>query len=679
MPRHSPSADGFISGKACKIRKRGCSSTSSSSSVLPNYRFKKAILVHKRGGSTTPVPTWKMNAASPSSRMSFSESSRCQPLKIGVRAGQDSVTARKLANALWEMNKIPSPHMVVGIQEKRSRKEIRGKGRMVKSVLPESLPPHLSDPSHSPVSGLSEKSSSNRILVDTRRSRRNNHNTRALEFLNDASLMEIEAHSQDFTPTSSIKRTKNCLKDLGSGLATAKELLKSLNHLWGLEGQHSSSIPLVSALRCELDRALLQVDQLLREQRSEWDEIKYIKKQLLEEKLSWKSKEQERIRAALNSIVGELESEKKMRRRGGRLNQKLGLEVAKTKTFLSKILRELDNERRTREMIEQFCTDLVRGIGEDKAEVEEMKLQSEKVREELERERDMLQLADMWREERVQMKLSEAKFQFEEKNAAVDQLRNELEAFLSAKRTEEPKDRNAGIEGILDTDAQKKPIHPSKIRKTADLNIYEQKDGREVHNRGEHVNEDDEMDSTDSDLHSIELNMDNNNKTYSWSYATDGVTDGMKSGSVERQDEVISINYEKGSRRRFSVNKDMNLDKSTQYLDDELEEDRQLYSSDFLNYRDEKLDEDAERYISVKNLRDRMLAGSRNSMVLGLPSPTRQWHRTQRVQEMDDEIGDGGTKISEMVRAIREGESKVSLGGSNQENSHPHLPMAPVQ
>ncbi|KAE8779328.1 hypothetical protein D1007_47662 [Hordeum vulgare] len=46
----------------------------------------------------------------------------------------------------------------------------------------------------------------------------------------------------------------------------------------------------------------------------------------------------------------------------------------------------------------------------------------------------MLRLADELREERVQMKLLEARLQFEEKNAVVEQLRGELEAFLETKK-----------------------------------------------------------------------------------------------------------------------------------------------------------------------------------------------------------------------------------------------------
>ncbi|KAF3323664.1 hypothetical protein FCM35_KLT12395 [Carex littledalei] len=111
---------------------------------------------------------------------------------------------------------------------------------------------------------------------------------------------------------------------------------------------------------------------------------------------------------------------------------------------------ELERERRSRERVERVCKELVRGIGDDRAEVEELKRQTVNLQDELEREREilqveldkereMLQIADEWREERVQMKLSEARCQFEEKNTAIDELRNELEAYLVSRKQQESK------------------------------------------------------------------------------------------------------------------------------------------------------------------------------------------------------------------------------------------------
>ncbi|KAL7190404.1 hypothetical protein ACSBR2_022640 [Camellia fascicularis] len=67
MPRQNRVVEGLIPG-SCKIRKRGCSS--SSSSVLQNYQFKRAILVGKPPGSrsSTPVPSWRTTAKALDSR-----------------------------------------------------------------------------------------------------------------------------------------------------------------------------------------------------------------------------------------------------------------------------------------------------------------------------------------------------------------------------------------------------------------------------------------------------------------------------------------------------------------------------------------------------------------------------------------------------------------------------------
>lgn len=131
--------------ESCKIRKRGCSSSSSTSSKVHNYRFKRAILVGKtRRGvgsrSSTPVPTWKTTSSVPRGGAVESpkyESSKSRP-----------VSARKLAATLWEMNEMPSPKVM------EEKKLLKGREKM-RSVFSGSLPPHLSDPSHSPVSEVS--------------------------------------------------------------------------------------------------------------------------------------------------------------------------------------------------------------------------------------------------------------------------------------------------------------------------------------------------------------------------------------------------------------------------------------------------------------------------------------------------------------------------------------------
>lgn len=161
MPRQNQSVENLL--LLGKIRKRGCSSpTSSTSSILrEGYRFKRAIVVGKRGGSTTPVPTWRLMGRSPSPA-SVSRASgglhAASPSHCGSKTGKVApaapVSARKLAATLWEMNEMPSPRVVEEAPMiRKSRKErIAPLPPPRSSVHSGSLPPHLSDPSHSPVS-----------------------------------------------------------------------------------------------------------------------------------------------------------------------------------------------------------------------------------------------------------------------------------------------------------------------------------------------------------------------------------------------------------------------------------------------------------------------------------------------------------------------------------------------
>lgn len=125
----------------CKIRKRG-NSSSSSSSLVKKYRFKRAILVGKRGGSSTPVPIWMTSSKSPTLAEPNAESTKCTPHQNGSKAKEVSVSARKLAATLWEINGMPSPRVKKNLEDK---KEFRSREKVARL-------PHLSDPSYTPFS-----------------------------------------------------------------------------------------------------------------------------------------------------------------------------------------------------------------------------------------------------------------------------------------------------------------------------------------------------------------------------------------------------------------------------------------------------------------------------------------------------------------------------------------------
>ncbi|XVE96349.1 hypothetical protein REPUB_Repub02eG0214000 [Reevesia pubescens] len=510
-----------------KIRKRGCSSSaSSSSSTIQNYRFKRAILVgSKRGGSSTPVPTWKLMMRSPStaSLLRATESPKYAGSQCGSkvkgqsqRQGQQQqpVSARKLAATLWEMNELPSPKRKEGNEDRRRRKEWRERSAS-RSVHSGSLPPHLSDPSHSPVSERMDRpgtgSRQRRASSVSNKLKLTDHNVGVSDSISNASLMEIETRSHAQTPTGSTVGVKTRLKDVSNALTTSKELLRIINHMWGHEDRSSSSMSLISALHSELERARLQVNQFIQEQRSDQHDINYLMKCFAEEKAAWKNKEKKVVEAAIETIAGELEVERKLRKRFESLNKKLGKELAETKSSLLKSVKELESEKRARVVIEQICDELAQDISQDKAEKEELKRETAKAREEVEKEREMMQLADVLHEQRVQMKLSEAKYHLEEKNAAVDKLRNQLETFLGTKRVKEK-----GRGSLNEPNSEEIAAYLNSAHFGSHPSEENEEDG-EV----EDV-EECEQDSAESDLHSIELNMDNNNnKNYRWAYARD--------------------------------------------------------------------------------------------------------------------------------------------------------------
>lgn len=121
-----------------KIRKRDCNSTSSTSSSSRRYRFKRAILVGKKSGYTTPAPVWKITTSSPS----MANHHHHHRTSSGSKEKEISVTARKLAATLWEINDLPPS----GLKNRTTKHRDRVKDRDRTSNLCRSE----SDPSYTP-------------------------------------------------------------------------------------------------------------------------------------------------------------------------------------------------------------------------------------------------------------------------------------------------------------------------------------------------------------------------------------------------------------------------------------------------------------------------------------------------------------------------------------------------
>ncbi|KAL1199205.1 hypothetical protein V5N11_005562 [Cardamine amara subsp. amara] len=405
--------------RGCKIRKRGCSSSSSSSLARRN-RFKRAIFAGKRatqddgGGSGTPVKS--IPAAKTPVLLSFSP----ERLPIDHQFQKNSMSARKLAATLWEISDGTDPPVNSDTDCLRSKQPSRHRTKKSTEFSSIDFPPKSSDP----ISRLSSQRIDLREDIVHRRSK------------NPQKLQLIEYKT---IGTNSVKTR---FKNVSDGLKTSKELVKVLKRISELGDDHkTASHRLISALTCELDRARSSLKHLMSEFDAEEEEKRRLRERLHEE-----------------AVI-----ERKLRQRTEKMNRRLGRELAEAKETERKMKEEMETEKRAKDVLEEVCDELAKGIGDDKKEME--------------KEREMMHIADVLREERVQMKLTEAKFEFEEKHAAVERLKKELRRVLD------------GEEGK----------GSSEIRR-----ILEIIDGS--------CSDDDEE---ESDLKSIELNMESGSK---WGY-----------------------------------------------------------------------------------------------------------------------------------------------------------------
>ncbi|MCD9640729.1 hypothetical protein HAX54_026252 [Datura stramonium] len=126
--------------------------------------------------------------------------------------------------------------------------------------------------------------------------------------------------------------------------------------------------------------------------------------------------ELEMARAQIAELKAKVEYERKARKKLESMNKK--------------IARELSEEKKGREALERVCEELANHISSDKAEIN-------RLRKEMEEERKMLRVAEVMREERVQMKLTEAKYLLEDKLLELEATKIKLETAQSNAKIKE--------------------------------------------------------------------------------------------------------------------------------------------------------------------------------------------------------------------------------------------------
>ena len=330
-----------------------------------------------------------------------------------------------------------------------------------------------------------------------------------------AFLLQVAPYNPAVTPTSSLD-FKGRIGESHYNLKTSTELLKVLNRIWSLEEQHASNMSLIKAFKMELDQSRHKIKELLRDRQAGRHEMDDLLKQIAEDKLVRKSKEQERIHAAVQSVRDELEDERKLRKRSESLHRKLARELSEVKSSLSVAVKELERERKSRTLLEDLCDEFARGIKDYEQEVHALKQKYDKDgARRADQDRLILHISESWLDERMQMQLEEAQHGFVEKNSIVDKFGLEIETFLQAKRLDNSKsmdnqllrDRRKSLESVPLNEALSAP---------QDMG--------------------DEEDSLGSDSHCFELNKPSNNdlKSHGDEAADGHIDEAVKSNEMKR-------------------------------------------------------------------------------------------------------------------------------------------------
>ncbi|KAK7274263.1 hypothetical protein RIF29_15346 [Crotalaria pallida] len=391
-------------------------------------KLKEGVVVGKRGGGggpSTPSPTWRLEL--PSQQNCSSNSYVQEFLNFPTSS---TISARKLCANLWEQQhhapllKMNNPATRIRCRRLRCR-------RFTKQFAE---PPDY--PSDQPESASSLKRHVAASLVEHHRSIQRNGCALLPESPGYSSSVNAAPYNHVATPTSSLD-FKGMIGESSHSVKTSTELLKILNRIWSLEEQHASNVSVVKGLKMELGHSQARLKELLREKQMNRHEMENLMKQMTVDKLFRKNKEHDRTKAVIQSIKEELEDERRLRKHSESLHHKLARELAEVKSSFSGCLRNLERERKARNLLENLCDEFAKGIKDYEQEVHYLTRSSEnsQVKENNSLDKLILHISEAWLDERVQMKPTQSSDDLRERSSIVDKLGFDIETFLHAKRS----------------------------------------------------------------------------------------------------------------------------------------------------------------------------------------------------------------------------------------------------
>ncbi|XP_047169225.1 uncharacterized protein At5g41620-like [Vigna umbellata] len=388
--------------------------------VLMAEKLKGGVFVGKRGGPSTPPPTWRLEF--PSQRNDNNGNNRSknknQVEEFLNFPTPTTLSARKLCAKLWQIQ----PHK---------------QAPLPKMNRPPLIRPHRRDTLLKPASATRLTEHVGTSLVQHHRSaKRNGRTKQPVSPPCHCSSMQVAPYNN---PMRSVD-FRSWITESNRNPKASRELLKVLNHIWCLEEQHASNLSVVKALKMELDLSRAQVKELQQEKQLNKHEMENLIKQRTEEKIVKKSKENDKIKAAIQSVMKEIEDERRLRKHSESLHRRLARELSEVKSSFSGSMKDLEKERKTRILLENLCDDFAKGIRDYEYEVRSLVHDnSEQGQAQVKGsslDRLILNLSDAWLDERKQMKLVQAGRDLPELDSSiVDKLGVDIETFLHAKRS----------------------------------------------------------------------------------------------------------------------------------------------------------------------------------------------------------------------------------------------------
>ncbi|TVT98740.1 hypothetical protein EJB05_55926 [Eragrostis curvula] len=391
----------------------------------PLRRGLAAARARRKAGRATPSPSWKLEASPP--RPEAEESAAAAE---AGRRGAPAASARQLGATLWEIQDVI---------------RVAGAGRRVRRSGRRASPgDEAGADADRPRSSGSHGAHRAALLMDHDKLHEERCHSR--QPLSPASYTSSVGASTIHlaSPTRSLDFNARS-RQAGYDLKTSTELLKVLNRIWSLEEQHAVDVSAMKGLKRELQHAQACIQELMQERQRYHHDIDSLARQVTEDKIARKNKEQEKMKASLCSLQEELEDEKHLRRHSETLHRKLGKELSEMKSAFVKAVKDLEKEKKVTCLLEDLCDEFAKGIRNYEEEVR--MLQQKRVKEfDHKFDKSVVHFSEAWLDERMQMLNAVVREDSAGRISITERLSSEIQSFLHrARRPANSKNDNLHI------------------------------------------------------------------------------------------------------------------------------------------------------------------------------------------------------------------------------------------